>query len=184
MDTLCREGCYLEMARKRSLSQEREKMQFRRYRKTLEERKAQSEKCFYCDTPVEVLRHRDEDQSNNRDSNLLSLCKVHHLEQVHASDSESYRFENEAVQKSTLSWTSAKQKRLPDFGHLKASDKPVAHCPPLYLPWGTNKGGTLQVFWKTKWLHPYIIRKLTATGTCRLMLLLEKLGWKEIPKES
>ena len=151
MDDLCRGGCYLEMTRRRSSDEERHWARTRRYRSILKNRQANGETCIYCSTRVEVLHHKDEDQSNNRPINLLSMCKIHHLEQEHKSDSE-VEFEHEAsiIPLSGMSWTSAKNSRSLTQTHLEAPSVPTDNCPTRSWPISPRRVGQLGFFWKTK----------------------------------
>ena len=181
---LCERGCYLEMATKRSAEQEKKRTRMRTYRRLLEKRQALGSTCTYCPVPVEVLHHKDEDQSNNREDNLMSLCKEHHLQQVHASDSESYRFEEEAISKSNLSWSSAKNRRMPQEGTKNAHGVPVDRSTPPHLPWGKRLGGRVHFLWRTRWIHPITKSEVTASGTDHLMELLESWGYREVARLS
>ena len=63
-------------------------MRWYRYHRELERRKQAKEVCSQCGNLVEVLHHKDENQQNNRRSNLESLCKACHLERVHIVDTD------------------------------------------------------------------------------------------------
>lgn len=79
---------------------DRKRMQ--RYVKILEHRKVVEGTCFFCPNPIEVLHHKDENHSNNRDSNLLSLCKLCHEKVEHGIDSTD---DFDAITKSEISWS-------------------------------------------------------------------------------
>ena len=184
MDTLCRKGCYLEMTMKRTQEQERHKTRLRTYRRLVDKMKAAETPCNFCSSLADLLHHKDEDHSNNRPENLVPMCKEHHLATEHKCDSASFRFEEEAViRSSSMTWTSAKRKRIERRGHPLGQEVLQSCSTPPYLPWETNKGGRVEFFWRTRWLHPVTESRITASGTPRLMELLEKWGFKEIPRQ-
>ena len=185
MYDLCRGGCRLEMAHRRTAEIERKKTRMRTYRRILLARQKADETCYLCSVPVEVLHHKDEDQSNNRHDNLLSCCKEHHLAIEHTSDSESYRFEEEAVMpRSSMTWSSSKEKRSLRKPLSLASEQAVARSTPPYLPWTTHQGGRVSFFRETRWINHITGLRVTASGTPRLMRLLESIGLKEVPRVS
>lgn len=59
-----------------------------RFTKLLESWKAINKKCEYCDSLMETIHHKDEDHSNNKLSNLVPVCREHHLEIPHEIDKE------------------------------------------------------------------------------------------------
>ena len=70
----------------RDKSDLKEYMQKYRFCKILNRMKEKRVKCEYCDKTLETLHHKDEDHSNNRLTNLIPVCQVHHLEIIHKSD--------------------------------------------------------------------------------------------------
>lgn len=175
------------MARKRSQEEERKRTRFRTYRNILEYRMAKNEPCIYCNKIVEVLHHRDEDHSNNRSENLISMCKDHHRMQEHASDSPSLKFEEDAIAINPLSWKPSRRKRMVKIGGFLVPGEAVVNSTPQPLPWDSCRNSTDrgrdELFWKIRFKHPDTDNRLTATGSRRLMKLLEGWGWKEIPRE-
>lgn len=136
-----------------------------RYARILDYRKAIDERCFFCDRPVEVLHHKDENHSNNSTRNLLSLCDEHHLQLKHDSDMQR---EAGMVPKSELTWAR----------NLIRPDKQLDD--PNYKIDATTKKLVLRDVWTGVNTFKKDNITITVDGSDRICKLIESFGYSRV----
>ena len=138
-----------------------------KYKRILDYRKAIDERCFFCSEKVEVLHHKDENQSNNSGKNLLSLCTLHHELLKHDSDMQK---DAGIIPQSSLTW--ARNMMAPDRSRVIDIDDEEK------LPKEQRK------LLKEHWTGANIFEKgnirITVDGSDRVCRLIESFGFKRI----
>lgn len=147
---------------------DKERQRLKTYIRILEHRKVTEVTCFFCPNPIEVLHHKDENHGNNRDSNLLSVCKECHEKLEHGFESKGTL--DEAISKSDITWSPDLMARSGIKKFKKRPDDRLDECK-VYL--GDSISGVYRSNTNTLTIN-------LLTESSKAMKVIHRLGFKKV----